>query len=95
MAEDVTLLSAEKDAIKRIYNFQETVAQAGKEMSPAIIANYSFDLAKGFNQFYQEMPVLKEEDREKALLRICISKFTGDIIQKSMKLLGIEVPERM
>lgn len=89
------LLPAEKDALKRMYNFREAVAQAGKEMSPAIIANYAFDLAKGFNQFYQEMPVLKEEDMDKVNLRICISKFTGDIIRRSMNLLGIDVPERM
>jgi arginyl-tRNA synthetase len=89
------LLPLEKDIIKRIYQFRDAVAQAGAELSPAIVANYVFDLAKGFNQFYQELPVIKEDDPEKAFLRICISKFTGSIIQKSMKLLGIEVPERM
>ncbi len=91
----VPLLPLEKETIKRLYQFMETVVQAGEEHSPAIIANYVFDLAKGFNQFYQELPVLKEEDPSKRLLRICISKFTGNIIRRSMKLLGIEVPERM
>ena len=89
------LLPLEKETIKRLYQFRETIVQAGEELSPAIIANYIFDLAKGFNQFYQELPVLKEEDPEKVVLRICISKFTGSVIKKSMKLLGIEVPERM
>ena len=91
----LALLPLEKDIIKRIYQFQETVSQAGEELSPAIVANYVFDLAKGFNQFYQELPVLKDPDPEKIVLRICISKFAGTVIQKSMKLLGIEVPERM
>ncbi|MCX6307007.1 MAG: arginine--tRNA ligase [Bacteroidetes bacterium] len=89
------LLPLEKEAIKRLYQFQETIITAGDELSPAIVANYLFDLAKGFNQFYQELPVLKEADQQKVLLRIWISRFTGDIIKKSMKLLGIEVPERM
>lgn len=89
------LLPLEKDTIKRLYQFQETINQAGEELNPAIVANYVFDLAKGFNQFYQELPVLKDPDPEKIVLRICISKFTGSIIRKSMKLLGIEVPERM
>jgi arginyl-tRNA synthetase len=92
---NLPLLPLEKELIKRLYQFQDTVVQAGEELSPAIVANYAFDLAKVYNQFYQEMPVLKEEDQEKAVLRICISNFTGSILQKSMKLLGIEVPERM
>ena len=92
---NLPLLPLEKDAIKRLYSFQEAVTLAGSELSPAIMANYVYDLAKGFNQFYQELPVLKEEDQEKIVLRICISKFTGSIIKKSMKLLGIEVPDRM
>ncbi|MFZ4523668.1 MAG: arginine--tRNA ligase [Bacteroidales bacterium] len=90
-----TLLPLEKDTIKRLYIFREAVQTAGEELSPAIIANYVYDLAKGFNQFYQELPVLKEIDRDKILLRIRISDFTGRVIKKSMKLLGIEVPERM
>ena len=89
------LLPSEKETIKKLYQFQETIVQAGAELSPAIVANYVFDLAKGFNQFYQELPVLKEEDQEKVVLRINICKFTGNIIQKSMKLLGIDVPDRM
>jgi arginyl-tRNA synthetase len=89
------LLPLEKETIRRIYLFQETIRQSAEELSPAIVANYVFDLAKGFNQFYQELPVLKEADRDKAVLRVCISKFAGSIISRSMKLLGIEVPERM
>ena len=92
---DIPLLPLERETIRRLYQFRETVAQAGQELSPAIVANYVFDLAKGFNQFYQELPVLKEEERQKALLRVCISKITGTTIRKSMQLLGMDVPERM
>jgi arginyl-tRNA synthetase len=92
---DLPLLPLEKETIRRIYQFQETVTQAGEEFSPAVIANYIYELAKGFNGFYQELPVLKEEEKDKIYLRLLISKFTGQIIQRSMALLGIEVPERM
>jgi len=89
------LLPLEKETIVRLYQFQPAVIQAGDEMSPAVIANYVYDLAKGFNQLYQELPVLKETNEEKIYLRILISEFAGNIIKKSMILLGIEVPERM
>jgi arginyl-tRNA synthetase len=89
------LLPLEKETIKRLYQFRETVAQAGEELSPAIVANYVFDLAKGFNQFYQELPVLKEGDKEKSILRLMIASFVGETILKSMSLLGIQVPQRM
>jgi arginyl-tRNA synthetase len=95
ISEFLFLLPPEKDTIKRLYLFPEAVSQAAEELSPAIIANYVYDLAKGFNQFYHELPVLKEEDQDRVVLRLCISKFTGDVIKKAMKLLGIEVPERM
>lgn len=85
----------EKESIKRLYAFPETLIQAGEELSPALVANYVFDLARGFNQLYQELPVLKELDPGKIMLRLFISKFTGHVIRRSMKLLGIAVPERM
>jgi arginyl-tRNA synthetase len=89
------LLPLEKETIKRLYHFQDALIQAGDELSPAVIANYVYELAKGFNQIYQELPVLKETDTEKVVLRVCLSGFTGNVIKKSMKLLGIEVPDRM
>ncbi|MCK9423160.1 MAG: arginine--tRNA ligase [Bacteroidales bacterium] len=90
-----SLLPLEKETIKKLYLFPEIVKQAGVEMSPAIIANYVYDLAKGFNQFYQEIPVLKEENKEKFVLRLTLVSFTGEVIQKSMNLLGIDVPPKM
>ena len=89
------LLPLEKEILKKLYLFPETVRQAGDELSPAIIANYVYDLAKGFNQFYQEIPVLKEEDPEKLLLRLTLTQLTGQAIRQAMFLLGIEVPTRM
>ena len=85
----------EKETIVRLYQFQEAVIGAGNDRSPAVIANYVYDLAKGFNQFYQELPVLKEVDREKVFLRLMITHFTGETIRKAMSLLGIQAPPKM
>ncbi len=93
--EACTLNILEKDIIKLLYLFPQVVMQAGTEFSPARIANYVYDLAREYNQFYQEIPVLKEEDNVKRSLRLMISSFTGDIIKRSMALLGIDVPQRM
>lgn len=71
------------------------VVQAGEAYSPAAIANYVFELAKDYNQFYQEIPVLKEENKDIRNIRLKLSFFTGEVIKKAMWLLGIEVPERM
>jgi arginyl-tRNA synthetase len=71
------------------------VISAGKEYSPALIANYIYDLAKEFNRFYQETPIFKEGASEKQIFRLLLSAFIADIIKKGMSLLGIQVPERM
>ena len=92
---NLALFPQEKETIKKLYQFPEVVSQAGDELSPAVIANYVYDLAKSFNQFYQELPVLKEIDRDRVNLRIVIAYMTGEVIRKSMALLGIGVPERM
>jgi len=92
---NIPLLPLEKETIKKLYLFPAIVKQAGEEMSPAIIANYVYDLAKCFNQFYQELPILKEENTGKSLLRLTIASFTGEVIRKSMTFLGINVPEKM
>lgn len=90
-----TLHPKEKDLIRLLYDFPASVQEAGKSLSPAIIANYCYGLAREYNQFYQEIPVLREPDPQKIALRLAISAFTGEVIRKGMKLLGIEVPERM
>ena len=93
--ESVQLLNLEREIIKLICHFPNVVKQAGEEMNPALVANYVYDLAKEYNQFYQEVPVLKEENKSIVSFRLMMSGFTGDVIRKAMKLLGIEVPERM
>ena len=91
----ISLLSVEVEILKLLHQFPSAVRQAGTEYSPAVIANYVYELSKEYNQFYQEIPVLKEEDQDKVLLRLKLSAMTGSIIKKSMALLGIDVPSRM
>ncbi|NJK95447.1 MAG: arginine--tRNA ligase, partial [Bacteroidales bacterium] len=85
----------EKNLIRMIYRFPTVVEDAGSNLSPAIIANYVYDLAKEFNQFYHDCPILKEENSEIRNLRLQLADQTGKIIKQSMHLLGIDVPERM
>jgi len=85
----------EKETIRRLFLFSGAVIQAGSEMNPAVIANYVYDLAKGYNQFYQELPVLKEDNPAKLMIRLTITEFVGRTIQTAMTLLGIGVPARM
>jgi arginyl-tRNA synthetase len=85
----------EKDLLKRIAQFPSTVAEAGKNYSPALIANYCYELVKEYNQFYQDHSILGEPDTQIRSLRLIISECVGKIIKTGMYLLGIEVPERM
>ena len=91
----IKLLDAEKDIIKLIYEFPEVVKQAGENYSPAIVANYCFELVKTYNHYYQDTPILKRVEPEVANFRVVLSWFAGSIIKKAFGLLGIEVPERM
>jgi len=91
----ISLLPQEKEILKLLHQFPSMVVQAGEDYSPATIANYVYELSKEYNQFYQEIPVLKEEDKNTMLLRLELSYFTGTVIKRAMWLLGIEVPERM
>ena len=89
------MLPKEKQILILLYEFPTVVAEAGQSLSPAIIANYCFELAREYNQFYQEIPVLREPDGGKLRFRLALSEFTGDVIKRGMGLLGIQVPEKM
>ena len=81
--------------ILALNKYPEALSAAAKEYSPAQIANYIYELAKLYNKFYHEEPILKLEDEELKNFRLSLSVTTGNIIKKGMKLLGIDVPERM
>jgi len=90
-----TLEPAEREVIFRINQYTIKLQEAGREYSPAIIANYVYELAKEYNQFYQAIPIFNESDKDKLKFRIAFSEVTASTIQKAMKLLGIQVPEKM
>ncbi|MDG1053359.1 MAG: arginine--tRNA ligase [Flavobacteriaceae bacterium] len=85
----------EKEIIKHLLDYPAVVQQAASQYSPALIANYSYDLVKLFNSFYQNISILGEEDVAQRDLRITLSKEVSLILQQSMSLLGIELPSRM
>lgn len=85
----------EKNIIKTLYQYPSIVLTAGESLSPALIANYVYDLSKQFNHFYQETPVMRETDTYKRLLRLQICQFVAHTIRNGMLLLGIQVPDRM
>ena len=81
--------------IQKITDFASSVRDAGNSYSPALIANYVYELAKEFNQFYHDYSILREEDAAKRTFRLTLSATVGNIIRRGFALLGIEVPERM
>jgi arginyl-tRNA synthetase len=85
----------EKELLKGIQLFPETVQLAAENFSPALIANYTYDLVKEFNSFYQQVSILGEPDEQKRQFRVQLSQKVGEVIQSAFRLLGIEVPERM
>ncbi len=85
----------EKELIKQIQLFPETIKLAAENFSPALIANYTYDLVKEFNSFYQQVSILGETNDQKKILRVQLSKKVGEVIQSAFLLLGIQVPERM
>lgn len=85
----------EADLIILLSQFPMAVQQAGAELSPSVVANYMFDVAKEYNQFYHEFTILKEEDAGSRQLRLALSLLTAQVIRNGMKLLGIDVPDRM
>lgn len=93
--ENTALEAEEKQLIKMLYRYPQVVLAAGDSFSPALIANYIYDVAKQFNHFYQETPIFKETDAQKRILRLQISQWVAITIRNGMKLLGINVPEKM
>ena len=95
VAEDTPLSAKEIRIIKLLDQFPGKIAEAGAAYSPAIIANYSYDLAKEFNQYYHDTPILKEEDGKLLRYRLMLIDKVARVLVKAMSVLGIELPERM
>lgn len=89
------LHDAERAIVFRVNNYVNKLNEAAREYSPAVVANYAYDLAKEYNQFYQTIPIFGEADTQKLKFRVALSQVVADVIKKSMALLGIQVPEKM
>ncbi len=89
------LAAAEKEVIKLLVEYPSIIQEAGRELSPAVICNYIFELVKLYNQFYQNIPILIEKNEELKNMRLVLSKNIAKVIVSSMCLLGVRVPERM
>lgn len=86
---------AEREVIQVLHYFETRIREAARDFSPAVIANYVYELAKEYNQFYQSIPVFNETDPAKLQLRILLSETVGRVLKRGMHLLGIRVPEKM
>ena len=89
------LIAEEAELIKSLCDFPAVIASAGENFAPSIIAAYAYDLAKTFNGYYHDHSILREEDAEKRRMRLQLASVVARTISKAMKLLGIDVPERM
>lgn len=85
----------EKELLKHIESFPKALSQAAEQHNPAVIANYSYDLVKEFNSFYQNVSILGAEEQEAKVFRVQLSAKVAEVIKTAFSLLGIGVPERM
>ena len=95
IADEVVLSAKETRLVKLINSYPQKVAEAAEALSPAIIANYAYELAKEFNQYYHETPILKEEDAQMLNVRLVLISTLARVLAEAMGLLGISLPERM
>ena len=91
----IILNEKEKTLLKLIFEYPSVISDAGSQYNPALLANYSFELAKEYNQFYHDNPILRDDNIVRRDFRLMMSGMIGRIIKSAMGLLGIEVPERM
>ena len=93
--EKVTLGDKEIALIQRLADFADIVAEAGRNYSPALIANYAYDLVKEYNQFYHDYQIMRESDQNVRAFRLNLSEAVGNAVRRAFWMLGIDVPERM
>ncbi len=91
----ITLHEKEKELLKQMEAFPEVIQNAAQNFSPALIANYTYELVREYNSFYQTVPILGSDNMTEKIFRVQLSKKVADIIASAFSLLGIDVPERM
>jgi arginyl-tRNA synthetase len=92
---EVALEPKEKELIKQLAIFPEVIQQAAINHSPALVANYTYDLVKEFNSFYQNVSILGADNHNEKVFRVQLAQSVANTIKNAFGLLGIEVPERM
>lgn len=92
---NIVLHEKEKQLLKQLEQFPEVIQNAAEQHSPALIANYTYDLVKDFNSFYQNVSILGAESNSEKVFRVQLSKTVGQTIKNAFAVLGIDVPERM
>ena len=95
LSDEFVLTDKEHDVIKILHDMPATIRQAAENYSPAMIANYAYELAKAFNSFYQDTPILRDTDTKTMQFRVQLCNIVAQALKNTMKILGIEVPERM
>jgi arginyl-tRNA synthetase len=93
--ENISLSKVEKELLQKIYQFPLVIKEAGKDLSPGVVCNYVYELAKIYSLFYHDHTILKEENLDQKNLRLNMCKMTAEIIRSAFGLLGIAVPEKM
>ena len=93
--EDIDLNVKELEVIKSISNFPKVILDSSKELSPYLLANFLYGLVKSYNAFYQDYPIISEKNISTRNFRIELSSLTSKIIERGMKILGINMPSRM
>ena len=93
--EKITILGQEKNLIMRLIQFKEVISEAADNLSPSVVANYSYDLVKEFNNYYQSVSILSEENHSIRSMRLLLTKNLKVTLAASLKALGIHAPEKM
>ena len=91
----IAMNDKERQVVKTLHALPESIAAAAAAYSPAMVANYAYELAKAFNSFYQDTPILREEDKALRAFRVSLCNMVALALKNTMNILGIEVPERM
>ena len=94
-ATPTALTDKEKAVVRSLHDMPGVIASAADNFSPAMVANYAYDLAKNFNSFYQDTPILREPDAAVKAFRVSLCAAVAQALKNTMRILGIEVPERM
>jgi arginyl-tRNA synthetase len=92
---NVLLSKVEKELLAKLYQYPHTIAEAGKDMSPGLLCNYIYELAKIYSLFYHDHPIMKEENLDQKAFRVSACMLTAHVIKSGFLLLGINVPEKM